>query len=226
MTWNPFKKEEAEVPNPEATNDPTNEKTPAEIIAESVAASLKPVVEKLDSFSQRLDAIDAATKKPEPKVENTELVSVHDDEDRAFAQRIGPVMLRQLETEARIARSEIKAEYVEQGYGEAWAAFEKEIDATLSGSPLLGPDGKVCRGNPEYIRNVVDMVFGRAAKKAGIKFGGRERGFFLENTAGGPETTNDAVQDGLTADQRRVFARMGITAADGKKTMAKLKFIN
>lgn len=225
MSWFPSK-EDKNMPDPELKDKPP-EKTQAELIAESVGAALKPYMEAQVARDARLDAIEANTRRPAERVEPVENVSVMENEDLAFAQRIGPVMLRQLETEARIARSEVKQEYVAAGYGEAWAEFEKGIDEVLNQSPVVGADGKAIRGNPDYIRNVVDMVFGRAAKKAGIKFGGRERGFFLESAGGGENNVGGgAPNDGLTPEQVRAFTKMGLTREDAKKSLSKLKFVS
>jgi hypothetical protein len=226
--WNPFKKKEETMPNPELHADPNAppEKTPAELIAESVSAAMKPFMESQAARDARLDAIEANTRRPEPRVETPETVSVMDDEATAFAQRLGPIVFRQMETEARLALADVKQEYSSKGYGEAWAKLEPEILKTLNNSPIVGGDGKPIRGNPDYIRNVVDMVFGRAAREAGVRFGGRDKGFFLESTGGGAENSGAPAEDGMTPEQRRVFTRMGIPLADAQKTMGKLKFVS
>lgn len=231
--WNPFNREEQhvdpEIKPGEATKPP--EKTPAELIAESVGAAVteafKPITAKLNEFDTRLAE---ATKKPEPRQqtpEHPETPSVLDNEDLAFATRLTPFLLRQYEVEAKMARNEIKSEYVAKGWGDVWAANEAEISAVLDGSPVVGGDGKPVRGNLSYIRNVVDMVIGRAAQKAGLKFGGKDRGFFVE-TAGGESNGagSGPVDDGLTADQRRVFNRMKVPLDKAKETVSKLKFVN
>jgi hypothetical protein len=227
-TWNPFKP----AANPDATaNEPKpGEKSPAELIAESVGKALEPVVSRLGEFTTRLDAIETATRRPpktEEPVQPHTIPSVFDDEDGAFAHRVGPVVQRQLETEARIARNEIKQDYVARGYAEVYTQFESEINQILDNSPLVDGKGQLCRGSSQYINNVVEMVFGRAAMKQGIKFGGKDKGFFIES-AGGSSTTTTGVpaNDGLTDGQRKVFARMGIKAEDGAKTKSKLQFVN
>lgn len=224
--WNPFKKKEETMPDPELKPEAPPEKSPAELIAESVSAALKPYIDGQAARDARLDTIEANTRRPEPRVETPETVSVMDDEATAFAQRLGPLVLRQLETEARLALADVKQEYANGGYADAWAKLEPEINKTLNGSPIVGGDGRPLRGNPDYIRNVVDMVFGRAARAAGVRFGGRDKGFFLETTGGGDENTGAHVEDGMTPEQRRVFTRMGVPLADAQKTMTKLKFVS
>jgi hypothetical protein len=124
-------------------------------------------------------------------------------------------------------RSEIKAEYGRAGYGELWEQFEKEINTVLEGSPLVNGSGQSLRGDPQYIRNTVDMVFGREARKAGMQFGGKSKGFFLESGSGsdGRSDINAPTNDGLTEGQRKVFGRMKVSLDDAKKVMGKLKFV-
>jgi hypothetical protein len=227
MTWNPFKNgEESEVPNPEVGPDgkpivTPPVKTPAELIAES----LSPLTDGISKLNARLDTIEQATK-PKPKPETPpEQVSVLDDENLAFAQRITPLMLRQLELEARIVRNDIKGEYASAGYAELWAQFEKDINSTLDNTPVVTSEGKPFRGDPQYIRNLVDMVMGRAARAAGMKFDGKGKGFFLETGGSGAEGSHVPVEDGLSNDQRKMFNRMKVPLDDAKKVMAKLKFV-
>lgn len=227
--WNPFLKEtQVPTPNPEAVNTPAApEKTQAELIAESVSAAIKPLVDANTALSSRLESIETNTKRPTPATTPTERTSIFDDEDAAFAQRVGPVMQRQLVTEAKLAYNDVKSEYVAAGYAELLTKYESQVIETLNNSPLVTQDGKVCRGDTGYIRNVIDMVFGRAARESGMKFGGREKGFFIESAgAEGGTSTPSPADDGLTVEQRRVFNRMGVPTADAKKTIGKLKFIN
>lgn len=210
-----------EKPNVEAGAKPP-EKTAAELIAEQFG----PLKDTLTNLVARLDSIEENTKKPPVRVENPEMISVLDNEDAAFAQRVGPVMLRQFEIEARIVRDEIRREYTKAGYGEVWEQFEDKINKVLEGTPVVRPDGKAWRGDPDYIRNTVDMIFGRAAREAGIQFGGKSKGFFLESTSGATGESRVPENDGLSNDQRRVMGRMKISADDMKKVMAKLKFVS
>ena len=224
MAW-PFNTDESNAetkPNPEAQPNKGVEKTPAEMIADSLA----PLLESNRKMAERLEQIEQNTiKRPEPRHE-AEPVSVLDDENAAFAQRIGPVMLRQLELEARIVKNDIKAEYAKAGYGDLWEQYESAINGVLDSTPVVTADGKPFRGNPEYIRNTVDMVFGREARKAGMQFGGKGKGFFLESATGGDGSTRVPVDDGLSDGQRKVFGRMKVPLEDAKKVMAKLKFVS
>lgn len=226
MTW-PFDKQPDANPaevgpdgKPKAA-EKQPEKSPAELIAEA----LRPLVEGNTKLQERLAAIEEATKKPEPKVEANQPMSVLDDENVAFAQRLTPLMLRQLELEARIVRNDIKAEYASAGYADLWAQYETDINKILEGTSVISADGKPLRGDPQYVRNVVDMTFGREARKAGMRFDGKAKGFFLETGGGGDGLTRQPENDGLTEGQRKVFGRMKVSLDDAKKVMGKLKFV-
>jgi hypothetical protein len=226
------------VNNKEDTNviDPANadqdktkvvEKTPAELIAEA----LSPFKTQLDTISTKFDNLEKnAVTRPTPEAraeERHEPTSVLDDENAAFAQRLTPVLVRQFEMESRMVRGEIRAEYQKDGYGELWDKYEADINKVLEGSPLVTAEGKPLRGDPDYIRNVVDMVFGREARKAGMRFDGKSKGFFLESGSNGSDNGNHGpVDDGLSEGQRKVFGRMKVSPEDAKKVMGKLKFVN
>lgn len=228
MTW-PFDKPPDKDPTQVGDKDKPNpdakvEKTPAELIAEA----LSPLRDSFEKMNSRFDAIEQnMVKKPEPRenAERIEPVSVLDDENAAFAQRIGPVLLQQFEMSARLNRNEVKNEYISAGYGDLWGQYEKEINQVLDNTPLAGAEGKPLRGDMQYIRNVVDMVFGREARKAGMRFDGKSKGFFLETGSAGDGPGKGSESDGMTEAQRRVFARMKVPSEDAKKTMAKLRFI-
>jgi hypothetical protein len=222
MTW-PFPAPENKIEEKEKADEKPPEKTPAELIAEA----LSPLVTRLEEQSKRFDTLEAQTKPREQKqtVQPNEPTSVLDDENLAFAQRLTPIMARQLELESRVVKNDIKTEYATAGYGELWAQFEGDINGILDGSPLVKPDGSPMRGDPQYIRNVVDMVFGRAARKGGMRFDGKSKGFFLESGSGSNETGRQAEPDGMTDSQRKVMSRMGVNLDDAKKVIKKLHFV-
>lgn len=221
MPWN---KPVVEAPVVEEQPKPV-EKTPAELIAESVNAALKPFADQFTAMNTRMDSIESNTRRPQVSEEQRELPSVFDNEDAAFNTRMTPILMRQMEFEARVVRNDIKREYYDSGFGDLWQQYATEIDKTLDGSPLVDGNGKMLRGNPDYIRNTVDMIFGRAARQGGVKFG-KDKNFFLESASGTSEAGKPNEADGLSDTQRRVFERMGVSAEDGRKTMAKLKFVS
>lgn len=203
------------------------EKSPAELIAETLGGFEQRMSDRFTEFGNRVQAIEESTRKPERVIEQTETPSVFDNERAAFAANIGPVAMRQLELEARVVLREIKDEYVAAGFGDMWSQFAKDITGTLENSPLVGGDGRAIRGNPDYIRNTVDMIFGRAARQKGVRFNGKDQTFFLEGASGEANGGGTgAPADGLTDKQRKIFQRMGIDPVVGAKTRAKLEFVN
>lgn len=233
MSWNPFGKENETVIDPEVGKEKLGpdgkplvaEKTPAEMIAESLKP-LTALTENFTKMSQRLEAIENQTRKPEVKRDPIESISVLDDENAAFGQRLTPIVIRQFELEARIVKDDIRREYAASGYGDLWAKFEGEIDKVISESPIATAEGKPFRGDPQYIRNVVDMVMGRHAREAGMRFDGKSKGFFLETGGNGSDGSSAPQNDGLSEGQRKVFGRMKVSLDDAKKVMGKLKFVS
>lgn len=211
---------------PEAPPTTTSEKSVAEIISES----LKPLS---DGFAALRQDIEALKTKPEPpRREPTEIPSVLDDENAAFNVRMGPLMQSQLEMEARMNTRDVKQEYIDAGFGAIWQQNEIDINKTLDGTALVQPDGnggaKKLRGDPQYIRNVADMIIGRAARAGGVRFDGAKKTFFLEGanggeSAGGPSASET---DGLTAKQVKLAQRMGIPLDKMKSTVSKLDFVS
>jgi hypothetical protein len=208
-------------------------KSPADLIAESLSGFEARITERFTALDGRMNTVEQQTAKPVARVENPETPSVFENEDGAFASRVGPIAARQLELEARMVKAEVKAEYVAAGFGEMWSKFEHDITGQLDASALVQPDGgggvKALRGDPGYVRNVVDMILGRALRAKGIKFDGGKDRFFLEDAGGsgnaGPSAEALAAE-GFTNDQLRVIRRMGIPLEDAKKSKAKLTFVN
>jgi hypothetical protein len=228
MAW-PFDKKPEDVQvgdgKPEVESKPP-EKTPSELIAEA----LTPLTQKLTELGDRFAALEQnVVRRPvveEQQAERPTVVSVLDDENAAFNQRLGPILLAQYDVAARLARSDVKNEYLKAGYGELWDQYEPEINKVLDATPLATAEGKPFRGDPQYIRNTVDMIFGREARKAGMRFDGKSRSFFLESSSGGDGSTATPINDGLTEGQRRLLSHMKVSVEDAKKAMAKLKFVS
>jgi hypothetical protein len=229
--WSPFK---SNLPNPEVSSEKKDEgatgPSAAELIAASVTAAINPLIESNKVLASRLEAVEASTKRP-VRTEPTTVeqpASVFDDEDKAFAQHLGPLAQRQLEFEARVVKQEVKQEFVAKGYGDFLTKFAERIDTTLDNSPLVAGDGKLCRGDRVYIRNVINMVIGEEATNNKLRFDGKERGFFLESAGGDAGVNSGGVpDDGLTDEQRKIFLRMGVDPkTDGKKAIARLKFVH
>lgn len=216
--------------NPEApvvTPGEPPAKTQAELIAESVAAAMKPFADGMAALNQRVGEVADQTRRPAAPAEPMALSSVFDDENAAFQQRMGPLLVNQLTLSAKMAKDEVRREYERKGFGDVWQQFEQEIDSVLDASALVDTTGRELRGSKDYIRNTVDMIFGRAAVKAGVRFDGKKSTFFLEGAGGGTEVSaGGAVNDGLTEQQRRAAAKWGMTVEQMKGAKDKLAFVN
>jgi hypothetical protein len=226
--WKPF--QSVSTPNPEVAGTPKpNEVDMAKLIADSITSAMAPVLAHNQQMAQRLDAIDAQTKRPaKPEVTEPQTrISVFDDEAGAIAQYTTPLLQRQLEFEASVKFDQIKAEYSQRGYGEVLQKFGTEINSFIENSPLVGTDGKFLRGHPQYIRNVIDMIIGREASKQGLRFdGAKDRGFFIEAAGNGSEANGNGVSQpgqGMTDSQRNMFKKMGVPMEAAQKTIDKMK---
>lgn len=221
----PDKKEEVVPTDPEKKVEEKKaapEKSPAEIIAES----LKPLTEAVTGLRAELDELKVKTT---PK-EKREITSVMENEDEAFNTRLTPIMERQLATEARIAKDDVEKEYRKAGYGDLWDENRKDIDEFLGQAQLVTVNAKgesvLLRGNPEYIRNIADMMIGRAVKKGGVKFDGKDKKFFLEDTNGDGIVRTEKTADGITKKQLDAAKRFNIPIEDYRKAMSKLKYVD
>ncbi len=212
--------EEGATPPPDPNRPP--EKTPAELIAEA----LKPVTDGFSEMRTRMQTLEEQTKpQPKPAPRPDEPVSILDDENLAFAQRLTPILARQFEMESTIVRDRILREYQNSGYGDLVGQFADEINTLLDSAPLVTADGKPFRGDPQYIRNVIDMVLGRKARAAGMRFDGKSKGFFLEPGSGSPNGGAEAPVEGISEGQRKVAERMGIPLDKAKDVIKKLHFV-
>lgn len=221
MAWPLNKKDDPPPTNQPDPNAP-KEKSTAEIIAES----LKPVTDSLAALRTDIDSL----RNPPPKpVVQGEPTSVLDDENAAFNQRLTPILLENLRLEAKMTRTDIKNEYVEAGYGDLWKQYEKAIDEVLEGTALATPDGqggmKRLRGDAQYVRNVADMILGRAARENGVRF--RSNKFVLEDAnADTPGAPRNEDTEGLSPAQLKAGAKWGISPADLKKAQSKLQVVS
>lgn len=211
----------------EETAEVSTEKSPAELIAESLKVALQPLSDAIEAQNARFNTLEQQTKRePKPEVRQGEPTSVLDDENLAFAQRLTPILARQFEMESQIVRDRILREYSGSGYADFVTQYEGEINQILDAAPLATNEGKPFRGDPQYIRNVIDMVYGRLARKGGVKLDGKSKGFFLESAHGSDHQGTPNELEGVTENQRRVAERMGIPLTEIKKAAGKLHFVN
>ena len=202
------------------------EKTPAELIAES----LGPLTEGLNTLRSEFEALKRP--KPAPVVPN-EPPSVLEDENAAFATRLMPVIAKQWEIEARMVFADIEKEYRNAGFGDLIDENRAKIINSLERTDLarFDQDRKIAvplRGDPDIVRGILDQVLGQAVRTKGIRYrGGKEANFFLEDSTGEtsfierkhPET------EGLSPKQVQFARKMKIPIADYQKSAKKLDFV-
>jgi hypothetical protein len=230
MAWG-TKKEDPKAAAPDAGPEIKPGDTPKEpekSVADQIAEALKP-------FQDRQTALEAElveARKPRPDPSTPTMVSVLEDEDTAFAQRLTPFLQKQFEIEARLSYADVEKEYKSLGYGDLWEKNRAEIEKELSGAKVVGFDEVKkqwvpIRGNPDFIRNVANMVIGRTILKEGIKYSSKESKFFLEDATG--ETSfisrKPAETEGLTAKQIAAAKRLKIPLKEYREAAEKLDFV-
>ncbi len=228
MAW-PFDKDKDQAGQPPKAGegDKTPEKTPAELIAESVTVALKPVTEQLAGFASRMEQVEQrlTPKKPEGAASEPKPPappSFLDDEEGAFNARfnaaLGPMAVIVYETRADGVKDRVR-----RSYGDTWTAFEKEIEEFLSKQDVR------LRMNEAYVRNCVDMLVGRKAIESGYRFDEKTKKFFLEPAGGGTDNQGTPAPDaGLTERQRKAvtsFTKHGMTLDEYTKAMKQLEFV-
>src|SRR5262249_52515853 len=81
-------------------------------------ATLSPIKTAVEETRSRISAIEESSKKkPEPATPQT-VPSVLDDEDAAFANRLGPLAINQVKLSAKIIENEIYDEMRANGWDE------------------------------------------------------------------------------------------------------------
>ena len=204
--------------------DAPPEKSVADLIAEAVGP--------MKDHINKLEADLAEAKKPRVPTTQPEAVSVLDDENAAFNQRLTPILAKQLEIEARIAKDDVEKEYRKQGFGDLWDKNRAEIDKVLLQTDLVRLDPSTqrpvpYRGDYDHIRDVADMVIGRTARKEGIRYDAKENKFFLEDATSGEANFlgKKDVARGLTKKQLEAAKRFGIPVEKYRESVDKLDFV-
>ena len=88
--------------------------------------------------------------------------SVFDDEDKAFAERVGPLVVETIQLKARLVENDIIAELKEKGWGE----FIPDVRKVLADTPMTE---KAKPTYEQYVRGAAEMVFGKKAMEGGLR---------------------------------------------------------
>jgi hypothetical protein len=197
MAWGDKKDDKPADQKPPETKQLTGE----EILAK-MSELLSPLSTSLSTFQtetkSRLEAIEAANKKPEPTREPTDLL---DDQEKWKAENLGPLAVQNILTNARLTESEVFSELRDQG----WSEFVPAIKDILSKQPI-----QVKAENYEqFVRNVVDMVVGRESRKSGLKR--KNSSFILEDAS-----ASDHQDANPIAQADREFLNFEVVTSKGK----------
>jgi hypothetical protein len=188
---------------------PEQSKAEADALIERMSAmfqeKINPIIEKVNSFDTRFETIEQSTRRPVQKVEDREKVSVLDNEDQAFAERLLPLNAGLIMMNARITEDEVYREMDAKG----WGSYIPKAKEALANVNLQS------KGSPEYpniVRNTVTMIVGREAMDKGLKFDGGKQTFFMEDS-------NSRISGDNTPSQ--LDARLVEMATDGRIEMVK-----
>jgi len=182
MTWSPFKKKEDDPPKGDDQSKAEMDELVTKLGA-SFDERIKPLKEGFEALKSEWDGIKAAAEKETPPNNNggggTEELT---DEQKAQRDRKALLVLA-VQTNARITEGEVLSEISAQ-----WAHLIPEIKGYFASTPV---ERKAQPDYAEFCRNIKDMVVGKAAQKAGLRFDGKSQRFFLEDASakiGGAES--------------------------------------
>jgi len=211
MGWSPFKKTE-DPPKKEGEQ----EKSEVDLLVEKLGVSfderMKPLKEGFEALKSEWDGIKAAAGKETPPSNNggdgTEELT---DEQKAARDRTALLTLS-VQTNARITEGEVLSEISAN-----WAHLIPEIKGYFASTPV---QRKAMADYAEFCRNIKDMVVGKAAQKAGLRFDGKNQRFFLEDATAKTGGENSPLADpdlnwtdpntGKTISASETLARLGI----------------
>jgi len=209
--WKPFQKTN----EPEKKEGGEQEKSEVDQLVEKLGVSfderIKPLKEGFEALKSEWDGIKAAaTEKPDPNSNGgggEELT----DEQKAARDRTALLTLS-VQTNARITEGEVLSEISAN-----WAHLIPEIKGYFASTPV---QRKAMADYAEFCRNIKDMVVGKAAQKAGLRFDGNNQRFFLEDASaktGGaesplanPDLSWTDPNSGKTITASETLARLGI----------------
>lgn len=174
MAWPWNKDESVTKTEPEQTKNEVDQLV--EKLSQHFDAKFTPILQDVTALKTDFDALKAAAAAPAPKEngEPKQLTSFIDDGDRAFAERIGPLAVQTTQLSARV----IESEALRQVQADGWDTLIPEIRKHLDNTPLAR---KAASDYGAYVENVVSMVIGANARKAGLRMDGSKKTFYLED---------------------------------------------
>jgi hypothetical protein len=171
----------------------------AEALLAKMGELLNPFKESIDGMRTRLDAIEES-RKPAPTPPG-EIPSVLDDENAAFNQRLTPLAVETINLRSRMVEREVLDEL------EGFSEFIPEIKKELANTSV---QVKAMPNYEAYVRNVVDMIVGREARKGGLRRD--KQRFILEDGS----STNDNTGGSSASQEDKDFLNFHVTTGKGK----------
>ena len=213
MTWNPFKKEDSP-----AEQKPNEQEEFLSKLRTSIEEVVKPVRDSVTKMEARWEELEkAATNPPAPAAEHKDPADPNTDLPGYLKEQLTPLAVQTIQTNARLTEREILDEVAPY-----WAHLVPEIKKMFAETALIR---KSAPDYPIYCRNIVNLVVGKAAQEAGLRFDGQSKRFFLEDAASKGEHGETVFSDpnlnwtdprnpGKTLTASDQLAKLGISAKD------------
>jgi hypothetical protein len=176
-------------------------------------AIAKPLREEITALRTK---IESSAPKPAVRTEAPpEIPSVLDNEEAAFAARIGPVAIQTGLLNARMTEVEVLSDVSIRGWGHLIPQIREVLEKQTPVQTKISPSYK------GYLENVVDMLIGKEAKSKGLKFDGNKQTFFLEDASGTGNTPANSKMRQLEHDATdgRIDILKGRSVAEWAKNM-------
>jgi hypothetical protein len=224
MTWNPFNKKAADgTPKPDEQS-----KSEVDQLVERLTTSLdaklderlKPVTQRVETLATEWNGIKEAANKPEP--EKREPADITTDPERWKQEALGPLQVQVVLANARITEKEVL-----DSLGQRWKHLLPQVQAMLDGTPW---QRKALPDYKDYVKNVLDVAIGKAARENGLRYDDQNQKFFLEDanskTEQGDEifdasTTWIDPRSGRTLTAAQQLAKLGIDPKEYAESVKK-----
>lgn len=175
--------------------------------------SIKPLREEFNALKSKVESFETP-RRESVRTDPTEIPSVLDNEDAAFAARIGPLAIQTGLLNARMTESEVFSEISSKGWGHLIPQIREVLEKQ---TPVQTKVGQGYRG---YVDNVAQMLIGREAVSKGLKFDGNKQTFFLEDASGGGNPQGNKLRAlDQEANDGRIDILNGRSVADWAKNM-------
>ena len=215
--WNPFTK----TSDSDKVDDKTQSKTDQDALVERMNAAfaehMKPLRDEFTTLKNDWESIKAAATKEEPPPNNEGELTPEQKNERDKRS----LLALNIATNARLTEGECI-----QGISDQWKHLIPEIRTLFNRTPI---ERKAQPDYPEYCNNIVDMLIGKAARSAGLRYNGDNKTFFIEDAAsktGGEQSPladpalswQDPVS-GKTESASETLRKLGIKPEDFVKSM-------